>query len=170
MQHSKANIFNNPSLLRPRSEGGGRVTNFELFFDLVYVFAVTQLSQLLLGHLSIHGALQTALLLLVVWTAWISSAWATNWLDPNQRAVRIMLIGVMLASLFMSAMLPEAFGDRGLAFAAAYVTMQIGRALFIVLVTEVGTPLHQNFVRIIIWTVTSSVFWIAGGFATGSTR
>ncbi len=164
------NIFNNPSLLRPRSKEGGRVTNFELFFDLVFVFAVTQLSHLLLDHLTIHGALQTALLLLVVWTSWIYSAWAMNWLDPNQRAVRIMLIGVMLVSLFMSAMLPEAFGDRGLAFAAAYVTMQIGRSLFIVFVTEVGSPLHQNFVRVTIWTMASSALWIAGGFASGSTR
>jgi low temperature requirement protein LtrA len=164
------NIFNNPSLLRPRSEDGGRVTNFELFFDLVFVFAVTQLSHLLLEHLSIRGALQTSLLLLVVWTAWIYTAWATNWLDPNQRSVRIMLIGVMLASLFMSAMLPEAFGEHGLAFASAYVIMQFGRALFIVLATEVGSALHQNFIRIVIWQISAGIFWIAGGLATGSAR
>jgi low temperature requirement protein LtrA len=170
MGHQRVNILNNSSLLRPRSEGGGRVTNFELFFDLVYVFAVTQLSHLLLEHLSIHGALQTALLLLVVWTAWIYTAWATNWLDPNQRSVRIMLIGVMLASLFMSAMLPEAFGEHGVAFAAAYVVMQAGRALFIVLVTENSSPLHQNFVRIVIWQLAAGIFWITGGFAAGSTR
>jgi low temperature requirement protein LtrA len=165
-----ASFFSNPSLLRPRNEHGGRVTNFELFFDLVFVFAVTQLSHFLLDHLTIHGALQTALLLLVVWTAWIYNAWATNWLDPDQRAVRIMLIGVMLISLFMSAMLPEAFNARGLEFAGAYVAMQLGRSLFIIAVTEPGSALRQNFVRVLAWLLASGVLWIAGGFATGSNR
>jgi low temperature requirement protein LtrA len=165
-----ATIFNNPSLLRPRNQRGGRVTNFELFFDLVYVFAVTQLSHLLLEHLTIRGALQTTLLLYVVWTAWMYTTWATNWLDPDQRTVRIMLIGVMLASLFMSAMLPEAFDEHGLAFALAFVTMQVGRTAFIVVVTEAGSALRQNFVRILTWLSASGVLWIAGGFASDSNR
>src|SRR5262245_22761978 len=86
-------------LLRDRQSGGQRVTFMELFFDLVYVFAVTQLSHLLLDHLNVRGAAQTLLLLLAVWWAWMYTAWATNWFDPDRRGVRLMLIGVMLASL-----------------------------------------------------------------------
>ena len=74
---------------------------------------ITQLSHLLLEHLDVRGALQTGLLLLAVWWAWIYTAWTTNWFDPNQRPVRLMLIGVMAASLIVSAVLPEAFGERG---------------------------------------------------------
>src|SRR5262245_45462912 len=119
-------------LMRVRGEGHQRVTFMELFFDLVYVFAVTQLSHRLLEHLDVHGALQTLLLLLAVWWAWMYTAWATNWFDPDRRGVRLMLIAVMLGSLIMSAAIPEAFGERGLSFAGAYVAMQVGRAIWII--------------------------------------
>ena len=92
-------------LLRDRRTGGQRVTSMELFFDLVFVFAVTQLAHLLLEHLSLRGAAQTLLLLIAVWWAWIDTAWVTNWLDPDHPTVRMMLIGVMLASLILSAAL-----------------------------------------------------------------
>jgi low temperature requirement protein LtrA len=65
-------------LLRARGGGTQRVTPFELFFDLVYVFAVTQLSHRLLEHLNVRGALETLLLLVVVWSAWVGTAWITN--------------------------------------------------------------------------------------------
>src|SRR5919202_2418636 len=120
------------SLLRAPGPRDHRVTFMELFFDLVYVFAVTQLSHLLLEHLTVHGALQTLLLLLAVWWAWVYNAWFTNWFDPDRRAVRLVLGAVMLASLIMSATLPDAFGERGLLFAGAYVAMQVGRCLFVV--------------------------------------
>ena len=85
-------------LLRDDGAADHRVTSFELFFDLVYVFAITQLSHLLLGHLDLRGALQAALLLLAVWVAWIYTAWTTNWFDPNQPPVRVMLITLMVAA------------------------------------------------------------------------
>ena len=82
-----------PRETRPRARpaargrtGAGRVTNVELFFDLVYVFAVTQLSHFLLGHQTIAGVLQTALLLTMVWLLWIYTTWVTNWLDPERRS------------------------------------------------------------------------------------
>jgi low temperature requirement protein LtrA len=78
---------------------------------------VAQLSHRLLDHLTVGGAAQTLLLLLVVWSAWITTAWVTNWFNPDQPSVRLMLIAVMLASLFMSAAIPDAFGERGLTFA-----------------------------------------------------
>jgi low temperature requirement protein LtrA len=155
-----------------RDDGGGdhRVTPMELFFDLVYVFAITQLSHLLLEHLDIRGALQTGLLLLAIWWAWIYTTWATNWLDPNRRPVRLMLIGVMAASLIVSAVLPEAFGDHGLIFAVAYVAMQVGRTIFVVWCMRDHPELYRSFLRILCWLVFSGLLWLAGGLASGTTR
>jgi low temperature requirement protein LtrA len=110
--------------------GGEHVTPFELFFDLVFVFAITQLSHYLLEHLTIAGAVQTAMLLLVVWSAWLTTTWVSNWFDPDVLPVRLMLIWVMLASLFMSVAIPDAFGSHGLVFAAAIVALHVGRAAF----------------------------------------
>src|SRR5918999_3113390 len=103
--------------LRTRDSGEQRVTPLELFFDLVYVFAVTQLSHLLLDHLTVRGGLETLLLLSVVWSAWVGTTWVTNWFDPDRLPVRLMLAAVMLASFLMSVAIPEAFGERGLMFA-----------------------------------------------------
>ena len=98
-------------LLRQRAGGQQRVTNVELFFDLVYVFAVTQLSHDLLSNLTVAGALRAGLLLVMVWLLWVYTTWVTNWLDPERIPVRLLLLGLMLVSLVMSAGLPQAFGD-----------------------------------------------------------
>jgi low temperature requirement protein LtrA len=146
-----------------------RVTNIELFFDLVYVFAITQLSHLLLAHPTVEGALRTALLLAIVWLAWAYTTWVTNWFDPERLAVRAVLLAQMLASLVMSAGLPEAFQHRGLMVAGALVAMQVGRTIFVVCVTPAG-PLRRNFARILSWLTVSGALYLAGGFAHGHAR
>src|SRR5918995_136020 len=88
-------------MLRTRDGGEQRVTPLELFFDLVYVFAITQLSHLLLDHLTVGGALETLFLLLAVWWAWVYTTWVANWFDPERLPVRLMLVAVMLASLVL---------------------------------------------------------------------
>jgi low temperature requirement protein LtrA len=164
------NFPHSASLMRGRRDGDGQVTSMELFFDLVFVFAVTQLSQLLIEHLSVRGALQALLLLFPVWIAWNYTAWATNWLNPNQRAVRLMLLCVMFGSLVMAAVLPDAFGERGLTFALAYVAIQVGRNLFVAAALRDVPGFYRNFQRIVVWSVVPGVIWIAGGIANGSTR
>src|SRR5215208_5686247 len=116
--------------LRARDSSEQRVAPLELFFDLVYVFAVTQLSYRLLEHLSVRGVLETLMLFLMVWWVWVYTAWFTNWFDPDRSAVRLVLVAVMLASLLMSVAIPEAFGERGLMLALAYVAIQVGRTAF----------------------------------------
>jgi low temperature requirement protein LtrA len=155
-------------LLRDRT-GVQRVTNIELFFDLVYVFAVTQLSHYLLGHADLRGALQAGLLLLMVWLVWSYTTWVTNWLDPDLMAVRLLLVALMLASLAMSVSLPRAFEDLGLWVGGAYAVQQIGRSVFMVIALR-GHPLEVNFQRILAWCVVSSAFAIAGGLAHGDAR
>jgi low temperature requirement protein LtrA len=114
--------------LRPRGDGIEQpITTVELFFDLVYVFAITQLSHMILGDLTVVGVGRAAFLLLIVWWAWIYTTWMANWFDPASPAVRAVLTGVMLASLLMAAALPGAFGAHGVLFAVSYVVLQVGR-------------------------------------------
>ena len=156
------------SLLRDRS-GSQRVTNIELFFDLVYVFAVTQLSHYLIGHATVPGALQAALLLVMIWLVWSYTTWVTNWLDPERMAVRLLLVALMLVSLAMSVSLPRAFEDLGLWVGGAYAVQQIGRTLFMLIALR-GHPLEANFQRILAWCIVSSAFAVAGGVAHGNAR
>jgi low temperature requirement protein LtrA len=152
-----------------QGEGADEVTNVELFFDLVYVFAVTQLSHHLLREPTIGGALRAAILLAMVWLAWVYTTWVTNWLDPDQLAVRLLLVILMLVSLAMSAALPYAFANFGLAVGAAYALMQVGRTTFMVIVLP-RSPLRTNFERIGAWCLVSSALAVGGGFAHGHAR
>ncbi len=163
-------------LLRDRS-GDQRVTNIELFFDLVYVFAVTQLSHHLLGEPTLRGALQTALLWAMVWLVWAYTTWVTNWMDPDRRELRILLIALMLVALAMSAALPRAFAGSGvlgpgLVVGGAYAVQQVGRSAFMVVALrrQAPEPLRRNFQRILAWCVLSGAFAIAGGVVHGWAR
>ncbi len=159
------------NVLRPRrGHEDSRVTFVELFFDLVFVFAVTQLSHLLLAHLSLLGALQTTLLLMAVWWVWIFTSWVTNWLNPDRAPVRLMLFVLMLAGLVLSTSLPEAFDARGLTFAAAYVFMQVGRSLFMLWALRHRSGNRRNFQRITVWLALAGGLWIAGGLVDHDAR
>jgi low temperature requirement protein LtrA len=148
-----------------------RVTYAELLFDLVFVFAVTQISHTLLGRFTPLGAVQTSLLLLAVWWVWVYTSWVTNWLNPELTPVRVLLFLLMLGGLVLSTSIPKAFETRGLWFAAAYAAMQVGRTTFLVMSTPSGrTPVRLNAVRILVWLSISAIFWIAGGFAQGNAR
>ncbi|UFZ04645.1 low temperature requirement protein A [Bradyrhizobium ontarionense] len=149
----------------------GRVTSVELFFDLVFVYAVTQISHFLLSRFTLPGALETGLLFLAVWWVWVYTAWVTNWLDPEKTPVRLLLFGLMLAGLVLSMAMPRAFEDRGLWFASAYAAMQVGRTLFWVLVTPAPRrEARANATRILCWLSASAVFWLLGAFAEGEQR
>jgi low temperature requirement protein LtrA len=148
-----------------------RATTLELFYDLVFVFAVTQVSHLLLEHLTWQGAGQSALVLLVVWWSWNYTTWATNELDPRSIAVRLLLIALMLASLLMAIAIPEAFGDKALLFAGSYVAIQVGRQSFLTFAAaDRATIERQRAGRILVWFVAAGALWIAGALAGGSTR
>lgn len=153
------------SLLRSRVSEA-KVLNEELFFDLVYVFAVTQLSHYLLEHLSVLGAAQTLLMWFAVWLGWQYTCWMTNWFDPGALPIRLMLFAIMMVALVMSAALPQAFAERGLVFAGCYALIQVGRTLWLLLAQERANPMVPNFRRMLAWLCVSAVFWIAGGLAS----
>jgi low temperature requirement protein LtrA len=145
-------------------------TNIEVFFDLVYAFAITQLSShFLFEHQTIEGALQAVLLLAMVWLGWAYTMWLTNWLDPGNLSVRLLLFALMLTSLVFSAGIPDAFGARGLAVGGAYAVMQVGRSLFAVIVLR-GEKLQLNYERILVWCVVTGALAIAGGLEHGVMR
>jgi low temperature requirement protein LtrA len=167
-------------LLRDRSESS-RVTNMELFFDLVYVFAVTQLSHHLLSEPTWRGAWQAALLWAMVWLVWAYTTWVTNWMDPERLALRVLLVALMLVSLAMSAALPKAFSGTGLLTAGlvvggAYAVQQVGRSAFMVVVLrDPGEDANQealrrNYQRILAWCLLSGALAIGGGIAGGWDR
>lgn len=157
---------------RRRAEGEEqRASTLELFYDLVFVFAVTQVSHLLLDDLSWTGAGRSALVLLVVWWAWNYTTWVTNELDPGLIVVRLLLIALMLASLLMAIAIPEAFGDKSLLFAASYVAIQVGRHLFLTFVAaDRGTIERRRAGRILTWFLAAGALWIAGAVVGGSGR
>jgi low temperature requirement protein LtrA len=160
------------TLLRRRDgHEGAKVEMVELFFDLIFVFAVTQLSHTLLKNLTLQGAVQVGLLLVAIWWVWVYTSWVTNWLNPERLPVRSSIFVMMLAGLVVSASIPEAFGKRGLLFASAFVFMHVGRNLFMLWAVR-GTPgvMVVNFQRILSWFCLSGVCWIVGGLQEGDAR
>ena len=148
-----------------------RVTYAELFFDLVFVFAVTQISHTLLAHFTPLGALQVTLLFLAVWWVWVYTSWITNWLNPEKTPVRLLLFGLTLGGLVLSTSIPAAFDGRGLWFAIAYAAMQVGKTVFLWASTLPSQSLARaNAIRITTWLAMSAIFWIAGGLAEGPSR
>jgi low temperature requirement protein LtrA len=156
--------------LRARDGHEARVTYVELFFDLIYAFAVTQLSHRLVHDLSLTGALQTLVLWFAVWLGWQYTCWVTNWFDPERLAVRLLLFAVMVVGMVMAASLPLAYGPRGLLFALSYVTIQVGRSIAVLRFLGPHHALTPNFRRICGWLAISGVAWIAGGLAAGLPR
>jgi low temperature requirement protein LtrA len=148
-----------------------RVTYAELFFDLVFVYAVTQISHTLLADFTPSGAVHVTLLFLAVWWVWVYTSWITNWLDPEKTPVRLLLFALTLGGLVLSTSIPSAFDGRGLWFAIAYAAMQVGKTVFLWIVTPSSRPpARMNAIRITAWLSVSAIFWIAGGLMDGQSR
>lgn len=158
-------------LLRSREgKGHGKVTYIELFFDLVFVFAVTQVSHTLMGDFTVRGGLHALISMLAMWWLWIYTSWFTNWLDPEKIPVRLALLGLMLGGLIFSSSLPHAFGSHGWYFAGAYVASSVGRSLFFIRATRGHPTMVRNFQRIVLWQIAAAVLWLTGAAFEGDTR
>ena len=107
------------------AESEQRVTALELFFDLVFVFAITQVTGFLADNSTWVGLLQGLLLIMALWWAWASYAWLTNWLNPEEGAVRLAMFGSMAAMLIVSLAVPHAFGVDGVVFGVAYFIVRV---------------------------------------------
>jgi low temperature requirement protein LtrA len=153
-----------------RAPGAERVvTPLELFFDLVYVFAIGQLSHHLLEHVDLRTGAETAIMTLAVVYAWYMVAWGANWLDPDRRPVQLLLIGLMFASLLMSVAIPDAFDDRAWLFVTGYLGLQVGRSTFLIFALR-GRPQGEHFVNDLVWELVTGCLWVAGAIADGDAR
>ncbi|MDQ7908114.1 low temperature requirement protein A [Phytohabitans sp. ZYX-F-186] len=157
------------TLLRKPGQPPG-VSYLELFFDLVFVFALTQLSQWLLEDITsrwqIVKAAQALLLLLALLMLWFVVAWVTDVYDPQQPEVQLVVAGAMFGILVMAVALPEAFGSRGLVFAGAYVAIHLGRGLVLVPALR-GHKAQRRSAGGMLWFAVSAVPWIVGATAAG---
>src|ERR687897_2251081 len=150
---------------RRRTDGASqRASTLELFYDLVFVFAITQVSHLLLEPLTWGGAGQALIVLLAVWWSWNYTTWTTNELDTETITVRLLLLALMLVSLLMAVAIPDAFGEHALLFAVSYVAIQVGRHAFLTFAAaEPGTMERERAGRILTWFVAGGGLGSAGG-------
>lgn len=143
----------------------------ELFFDLVFVFALIQLSETLASDFSLGIAAEAVLFIFALWWVWIHTTWITNLLDAEIEPVRLLLFVLMFFGIILAIALPKAFSDMGLVFALAYSGMQLSRSLFALYAFR-GTDdkSYRTFLRITLWLIISCAFWIAGGLMESEAR
>jgi low temperature requirement protein LtrA len=151
-------------LLRPADrERGERVAFVELFLDLVFVFALTQVGAVVAKVDSPESALHAVIVLIAVWWVWMHTTWVTNWLDPQRLPVRLAVIVLAGAGLLVSTSIVESLGERALAFALAYVGLHLARTLFMIAAaSRHDASVATDFVRILGWFVASGALWIGG--------
>jgi low temperature requirement protein LtrA len=160
-------------LLRER-EDPQRATFLELFFDLALIFAFTRVSARLVEDLTserrivLTEAGQTLLLFLALWSVWAGTAWVGDRFDPRRPEIQLLVIASMFGSLVMAVALPEAFGDRSLIFATAYVAIHLSRGLYLVLALH-GYEAQRITARTLFWFGVSAMPWIAGALAPEGT-
>jgi low temperature requirement protein LtrA len=123
---------------------GDRVTPLELFFDLVFVLAITQCTALMSHHPTWTGLIQGLLVLGMLWWAWVGYAWLTSVLDPEEGAVRLAMFGAMAALLIVSLAVPEAFGSLALVFAFAYGAVRVAHICLFMLASPEDDGLRHS--------------------------
>jgi low temperature requirement protein LtrA len=151
-----------------QAERGQRVTPLELFFDLVFVFAITQVTSFLSHDPTWGGLLRGMLLLGALWWAWSAYAWLTNTLDPEEGAVRLAVLAAIAAMLVVSLAAPGAFGNDGVLFGVAYF---IVRALHLVLYAIAGRGDRDLFgavLRLVPPATIAPALLVVAGFLHGS--
>ena len=97
------------------------------------------------------------------------TAWAMNWLEPDRLPVRVLLVGLMFASLLMSVAIGDAFDGRAWLFVSGYLVLQLGRLAFLIVALR-GLPLGEHFVNDLAWDLLAGSLWIAGAIADGDAR
>jgi len=123
---------------------GERVSPLELFFDLVFVLAITQCTALMAHDPSWIGLAHGMVVLGLLWWAWVGYAWLTSVLDPDEGGVRLVLFGAMAALLTASLCVPDVFGDAGVTFAIAYGGVRAAQIVLFVLASRDDAELRHS--------------------------
>jgi low temperature requirement protein LtrA len=157
-----------PTATEDRDSYEQRVTPLELFFDLVFVFALTQVTGFLADHLTWSGMLQGAALLVVLWWAWGGYSWLTNAV-PAEEVIpaRVVILTAMAAMLVASLAVPNAFGEYGALFGLAYFVVRLLHVVLFVLATGNTPETHQAIVRLAPGFLVAPVLLVPAGFLDG---
>jgi len=147
-----------------------KTSYLELFFDLVFVFAITQVTSLILEDTSAAGFARSALLLGLVWWAWSAYAWMTNAIDMESSVARLIVLAGMVGAFFMALAVPDAYQDEGAWFAVPYFAVRaLNTALYVWGVRDDPAQLRA-MLRLAPWFSTAALVALAGGFADGDAR
>ena len=149
---------------------GERVMPLELFFDLVFVLALTQCTALMLGNPTWEGLAQGTLVLTLLWWTWAGYAWLTSVVDPEEGAVRIALLGAMAALLIAALCVPDAWGDRAVEFALAYAVVRVGHIALFILASREDPQLRHSVLTLTASTGAGVGLLVAGALAGGSAQ
>jgi low temperature requirement protein LtrA len=147
-----------------------RVTPLELFFDLVFVFAITQVTTLLSKDPTWAGLLRGLIVLAALWWAWAAYAWLTNTLNPEEGLVRIAMFVVMGAMLVCALAVPEAFGDHGVIFGVAYLVVRVMHLALYSLAARGDPDLLGAVLRMVPSSTISGFLILGAGFLEGKER
>jgi len=143
------------------------VTPLELFFDLVFVLALTQCTALMADDPTWEGMARGLLVLGVLWWAWVGYAWLTSVVDPEEGVVRIAIFAAMAALLVVSLCVPEAFGDLGLLFAGAYAVVRVAHIVLFVLASRDDPQLRASVMGLAVSTGIGTSLLVGAAFADG---
>lgn len=146
---------------------GERVTSLELFFDLVFVLALTQCTALMASRPTWEGLVQGLLVLGVLWWAWVGYAWLTSVVDPEEGAVRLAIFAAMAAFLVVSLCVPEAFDDLGLLFAGGYAVVRVAQILLFVAASGDDPRLRRSVIGLAGSTAAGVALLSGAAFADG---
>jgi low temperature requirement protein LtrA len=152
------------------SQGEDRVKPLELFFDLVFVFGLTQVTTMLSADPTWGGLLRGILVLGAIWWAWAAYAWLTNTLNPEEGIVRIAMFGVMAAMLIAALAVPEAFDEHGVIFGVAYLVVRAMHLALYALAARGDHDLLGAVLRFIPSSTISGALILMAGFLEGDAR
>jgi low temperature requirement protein LtrA len=144
-----------------------RVTPLELFFDLVFVLAITQCTALMSDHPTWQGLAQGMLVLGVLWWSWVGYAWLTSVVDPEEGAVRIAMFAAMAALLIVGICVPEAFDSLALEFALAYGVVRAAHIALFVLASRDDPSLRHSVIGLAGSTAIGVGLLVAASFLDG---
>ena len=153
--------------INPSRRQSERVSPLELFFDLVFVLAITQCTQLMADNPTWEGIGQGMLILALLWWAWVGYAWLTSVVDPEDVEVRMVIFGAMVALLVVSICVPAAFGDLALEFAIAYGAVRIGQIGMFALASSDDPRLRRSITGLAVRTALGVGLLVAGSFLDG---
>src|SRR5437763_790648 len=147
-----------------------RVTPLELFFDLVFVLAITQCTALMAADTTWGGLGKGLLVLGLLWWAWVGYAWLTSVVDPEEGVVRIAIFAAMAALLVVALCVPHAFGDLAILFAAAYAAVRGAHIVLFTVASRDEPALRRSVVGLGASTALGAGLLLAGAFAGGSAQ